>query len=138
MEAEPDSNARCAAAVDLVTSSSASFQRTARRYSLCGHDAEDAYQRSLEILLTKAPTARRDELRPSVHSEIKHEALALRRQRERSVSGEEDAAGAEAVPATDRGPEEAATGRERVQRTAEALSALKPGEIQCLILKALA
>jgi RNA polymerase sigma factor (sigma-70 family) len=137
MEAEPDSNALCAAAVDLVTSSSASFKRTARRYSLCAHDAEDAYQRSLEILLTKAPTDRRDELRPWLHTVIKHEALALRRQRERSVSGEDEAAGAAVLPATDRGPEEAATGRERVQRTAEALSALKPGEIQCLILKAL-
>jgi RNA polymerase sigma factor (sigma-70 family) len=126
-----------AAAVELVTSGSASFKRTARRFSLCSHDAEDAYQRSLEILLTKAPTTRRDELRPWLHTVIKHEALALRRQRERSVSVEEDAAGADAVPASDRGPDEAATGRERVQRTAEALGALKPSEIQCLMLKAL-
>src|SRR5918996_3035899 len=95
-----------AAAVELVTSGSTSFKRTARRFSLCAHDAEDAYQRSLEILLTKAPTACRDELRPWLHTVIKHEALALRRQRERSVSGEDDAAGADAVPAPDRGPDE--------------------------------
>ncbi|MGH2978904.1 MAG: sigma-70 family RNA polymerase sigma factor, partial [Solirubrobacterales bacterium] len=132
-----ESDAVFAAAVELVTSGSASFKRTARRFSLCAHDAEDAYQRSLEILLTKAPTARRDELRPWLHTVIKHEALALRRQRERSVSGEDDAAGAHAVPAPDRGPDEAASGRERVHRTAEALGALKPGEMQCLILKAL-
>ena len=126
-----------AAAVELVTNGSASFKRTARRFSLCAHDAEDAYQRSLEILLTKAPTARRDELRPWLHTVIKHEALALRRQRERSVSTEDACDGAGSVPALDRGPDEAATGRERVQRTAEALGTLKPSEMQCLVLKAL-
>ena len=68
---------------------------------------------------------------------IKHEALALRRQRERSVSVEDEAAGADAVPATDREPDEAANSRERTLRTAEALGALKPSEMQCLILKAL-
>jgi RNA polymerase sigma factor (sigma-70 family) len=131
------SDAVFAAAVELVTSGSAPFKRTARRFSSCDHDAEDAYQRSLEILLTKAPTTRRDELRPWLHTVIKHEALALRKQRERSVSGEDDAAGADAVAAHDRGPDEAATGRERMHRAAEALGALKPGEMQCMILKAL-
>ena len=29
------------------------LRRTARRYSICVDDAEDAYQRALEILLTK-------------------------------------------------------------------------------------
>ena len=137
MGAGPQSNELFAVAVELVTSSSVSFKRTARRFSLCGHDAEDAYQRSLEILLTKAPTTRRDELRPWLHTVIKHEALAVRRQRERSVSVEDETAGADAVPATEREPDEAATGRERVYRTAEALGALKPSEMQCLILKAL-
>jgi RNA polymerase sigma factor (sigma-70 family) len=137
MRGGPQSDELFAAAVELVTYSSVSFKRTARRFSLCGHDAEDAYQRSLEILLTKAPTARRDELRPWLHTVIKHEALALRRQRERAVSVDDETAGANAVPATDREPDEAATSRERVHRTAEALGALKPSEMQCMILKAL-
>ena len=137
MRAGPQSDELFAAAIELVTYSSVSFKRTARRFSLCGHDAEDAYQRSLEILLTKAPTARRDELRPWLHTVIKHEALALRRQRERAVSVDDDTAGADAVPATDREPDEAATSRERVHRTAEALGGLKPSEMQCMILKAL-
>ena len=38
------------AAVELVTTGSGAFRRTARRYSLCGADADDAYQRSLERL----------------------------------------------------------------------------------------
>ena len=137
MRAGPQSDELFAAAIELVTYSSVSFKRTARRFSLCGHDAEDAYQRSLEILLTKAPTARRDELRPWLHTVIKHEALALRRQRERAVSVDDETAGADAVPATDREPDEAATSRERVHRTAEALGGLKPSEMQCMILKAL-
>ena len=37
-----------AAAVEIVSSNSAPFKNTARRYSLCAQDAEDAYQRSLE------------------------------------------------------------------------------------------
>jgi RNA polymerase sigma factor (sigma-70 family) len=131
------SEAVFAAAVELVTSHSTAFKRTAARFSLCAHDAEDAYQRSLEILLTKAPNARREELRPWLHTVIKHEALALRKQRERSVSGEADADGAESLVALEREPDEAATGREQVRRTAEALRALKPGEMQCMVLKAL-
>ena len=134
---DPESKDVFAAAVELATSGAASFRRTARRFSLCADDAEDAYQRSLEILLTKAPTARRDELRPWLHTVIKHEALALRRMRERSVSGEVEATGAEALPAKGRSLDEAATARERAARTAEALGALKPGELKCLILKAL-
>jgi len=37
---------------------------SARRYSLSPEDAEDAYQRGLEILLTKAPTTSEAELVP--------------------------------------------------------------------------
>ena len=56
---------------------------TARRYSATPEDAEDAYQRGLEILLTKAPTTDESELVPWLRTVIKHEAFALRRQRER-------------------------------------------------------
>src|SRR5436190_17998391 len=76
-----------AAAVDLVSRGSAAFKRHARRFSICAADAEDAYQRSLEILLRKAPTADRSELRAWLHTVIKHEALAVRRQRERTLGG---------------------------------------------------
>ena len=72
----PESEEVFAAAVELATSGAGAFRRTARRYSICAADADDAYQRSLEILLTKAPTADRSELRPWLHTVIKHEALA--------------------------------------------------------------
>ena len=125
-----------AAAVELATTGSGPFRRTARRYSICAADADDAYQRSLEILLTKAPTADRSELRPWLHTVIKHEALAVRRQRERSVTSE-DTTTDDTTPLAERGPEETASDRERVRHTAEALGTLKPSELQCLVLKAL-
>jgi RNA polymerase sigma factor (sigma-70 family) len=133
----PTTEETFAAAVDLATRGSSSFKRFARRYSLCAADAEDAYQRSLEILLTKAPTANRTELRAWLHTVIKHEALALRRQRERALAGSDggelpDPRG-ESSPALD----EEASGRERVHQTAEALAHLKQSELQCLLLKAL-
>jgi RNA polymerase sigma factor (sigma-70 family) len=131
----PTSEETFAAAIDLVTGGSSGFKRFAQRYSLCAADAEDAYQRSLEILLRKAPTADRRELRAWLHTVIKHEALAVRRQRERTVAGagEEPEPPAETTPGLD----EQASGRERVRRTAEALAQLKQSELQCLLLKAL-
>jgi RNA polymerase sigma factor (sigma-70 family) len=132
----PDSGDVFAAAVELATTGAGPFRRTARRYSICAADADDAYQRSLEILLTKAPTADRAELRPWLHTVIKHEALALRRQRERSVAPV-DAGADDTTPLPERGPEETAGERERVRYTAEALGTLKPNELQCLVLKAL-
>ena len=134
-EASPSEGDVFSAAVELATTGSAAFRRTARRYSICSADADDAYQRSLEILLTKAPTADRAQLRPWLHTVIKHEALALRRQRERNVAGED--AEPEVFAPAERGPEEAAGERERVRHTAEALGTLKPNELQCLVLKAL-
>ena len=74
---------------------------TARRYAATPEDAEDAYQRGLEILLTKAPTTREADLIPWLKTVVKHEAFALRRQRERAAPVSEDGrlgepAGAEA------------------------------------------
>ncbi len=122
-----------AAAVDLATRGG-SFKRFAQRYSLCAADAEDAYQRSLEILLRKAPTADRAELRAWLHTVIKHEALAVRRQRERTLAGGgEEPEPAETAPSLD----EQASGRERIRQSAEALAQLKQSELQCMLLKAL-
>jgi len=132
----PEADEVFAAAVELATAGAGPFRRTARRYSICAADADDAYQRSLEILLTKAPTANRSELRPWLHTVIKHEALALRKQRERTVAPE-DASADDATDAAERGPEEMASDRERVRHTAEALGTLKPSQLQCLVLKAL-
>ena len=48
--------ARKRAAVEMIAEHEGALRRTARRYSIDAEDAEDAYQRALEIVLTKAPT----------------------------------------------------------------------------------
>ena len=75
------------------------------------------------------------ELAPWLHTVIKHEALAIRRQRERMLGGEHSP-NESAIEEEGESPEEQAPERERVRRTAEALSQLKPSEVQCLLLKA--
>ena len=133
----PESREVFAAAVELATAGAGAFRRTARRYSICAADADDAYQRSLEILLTKAPTADRSELRPWLHTVIKHEALAAAppARAHRRARGHRRRTSRSPRPSAD--PEETAGDRERVRHTAEALGTLKPNELQCMVLKAL-
>jgi Sigma-70 region 2 len=50
------------AAIDLIRRRGREILATARRYAANLDDAEDAYQRGLEILLTKAPTTHEIEL----------------------------------------------------------------------------
>ena len=120
------------------------FRRTARRYSICADDAEDAYQRALEILLTKAPPIEGDSLVRWMQTVTKREALAVRRLRERllgtpRIPGVEDIDERDPLDsiASDRPePEDRAGSRERVTRSREALRALKPQELRALTLKA--
>ena len=130
------------AAVELIAREGAALRRTALRFSLCPEDAEDAYQRALEILLVKAPSERPRELARWTQTVVKHEALAIRRNRERllgapGVEGERDAGERVALlPAPGDGPEGRAERRERVARSREALQALKPAELRALTLLA--
>jgi len=105
---------------------------TARRYAASPEDAEDAYQRGLEILLTKAPTTSADDLVPWLKTVVKHEAFALRKQRERhGVPTEHDPAGPGAADT-----HEQVERLDRLQRGAEAMQRLKPQEIRCMLLLA--
>src|SRR5215210_6265556 len=70
-------------ALELIARYGAEIMATARRYAETREDAEDAYQRGLEILLTKAPSTSEDDLLPWLKTVVKHEAFSLRRQRER-------------------------------------------------------
>src|SRR4051794_41916630 len=71
------------AALDVIRRRGPEILATARRYAATEHDAEDAYQRGLEILLTKAPSTHEDDLVPWLKTVVKHEAFALRKQRDR-------------------------------------------------------
>ncbi len=140
--ARPRSDAaRKRAAVELLARHEGTLKRTARRYSLDDEDAEDAFQRALEIVLTKAPTTDLRELIRWTHTVTKHEALAVREGRERLLGriGRGNPAGFDpvtAIPAAGDGPDEQAERRESVARSREALRALKPAELRALTLLA--
>ncbi|MBW8060249.1 MAG: sigma-70 family RNA polymerase sigma factor, partial [Solirubrobacterales bacterium] len=130
-------------AVEMIARHERSLRRTARRHSLCAEDAEDAYQRALEILLTKAPTGELRELIRWTHTVTKHEAMAVRRNREQLLgsaapagSGEEAADWVALIPAAGDGPDKRAERREAIARSREALRALKPAELRALTLLA--
>lgn len=143
MPARPVEAARKRAAVEMFARHEQTLRRTARRYSLCVDDADDALQRSLEILLTKAPTDDPRELIRWMQTVVKHEALAVRRDRERILSGPAGVAADEGredwvalIPTDADGPPERAERREAVARSREALQALKPQELRALSLLA--
>src|SRR3954469_5995517 len=73
------------AALDLLQRRGAEILPPAPACSASADDAEDAYQRALETLITKAPTTAEDELVPWLKTVVKHEAFSMRRQRERAA-----------------------------------------------------
>jgi RNA polymerase sigma factor (sigma-70 family) len=123
------------AALGLARRHGAQILATARRYAATPEDAEDAYQRGLEILLTKAPTTREEELVPWLKTVVKHEAFALRRQRERHspVTDDGHLSDRPTPPAI---THDQAERLETLSQGAEALARLKPHEIRALVLKA--
>jgi len=137
------SGIRREAAIEVMSRHEQTLRRTARRYSICADDAEDAYQRALEILLTKAPPIEGDSLIRWMQTVTKREALGVRRQRVRLIgsppSGVDDPDSHdpfELIASEVPGPDEKAARSERVRRSSEALRALKPQEVRALILKA--
>src|SRR3954470_25007905 len=106
------------------------FRRTARRVSLCADDAEDAFQRAVEILLTKAPERPPSALIAWMQVVTRREALAVRRARERLLTAWRDEPDdlIDGLLCNRPGPVEQAERRERVAAAAGALAALKPDE----------
>src|SRR3954454_7247226 len=121
------------AALELLSRHSAGLLATARKYSAAPEDAEDGYQRGVEILLTKAPTTRETELLPWLRTVVKHEAFAVRKSSGRvALADDEEIAALDAGAWTD----DQAERFERLRVGAEAMASLKPQEIRCLLLKA--
>lgn len=119
-------------ATDLVVKYGSLILQDATRYSVNASDAEDAYQRSLEILLTKAPTTDPDQLVPWLRTVVRNEALAIARSRHNTHQEfkpeHADAASPEALP-TDDVVESLAD----LERGAEALKHLSEDQVTCLI-----
>ncbi|MBN8868800.1 MAG: sigma-70 family RNA polymerase sigma factor [Solirubrobacterales bacterium] len=139
-EARPDEAARKRVAVELIRDHDRPLKWTAHRYSICAEDAEDAYQRGIEILLSKAPSTDMGYLLPWARKVIKHEALAIRKTRERTLARpvqdrDEDHADddwIQLIPSSADGPDELTLKRERIARSREALGQLKPAELKAL------
>src|ERR671931_1578172 len=81
-----ETEARVAA---LLAAHGPALRRVARRWSLCEEDAEDAFQRSLEIYVRRLETVERATEAAWLKVVIRNEALAIRRTRGESV-GRED------------------------------------------------
>lgn len=133
---ETSAAARKRAAVEMIARYEGALRRTARRYSFDAEDADDAYQRALEIALTKAPTTDLRELIRWTQTVTKHEALAVRASREKLLGYQRSREGAEdpiaLIPAASDGPDEQVERREDIARSREALQALKPAELRAL------
>ena len=109
----------------------------ALHWSYCQDDALDAYQRALEIYVRRIASI--DPLTEVswLKVVVKHEAMAIRRQRGELVAVEDIEADVNGrVDDSERSIDEVLAARERVGRSAEALRHLKRDEARALLLKA--
>ena len=121
--------------VEVIRLHAESLMRLARRHSLCADDAHDAYQRGLEIFLRHAHRLDPERAPSWLRTVVKHEAMAVRRSRQRDLGVVEvDFDGIESR--TTASPEDQALGADLVARSAEALQRLKPQEVRALWLRA--
>jgi RNA polymerase sigma factor (sigma-70 family) len=123
------------AALLLVQRHAAELLGFARRFSHCADDAQDAYQRTIEILVRRIRTDPPARLLPWVRTVLRHEALALRTEREQLVGRVEIDLDRHEDRLSD-DPAERVVGHERLRHTAEALGRLKPQELTALVLRA--
>lgn len=135
-----DAAARKRAAVETYARNETTLRRTARRYSLCEDDADEALQRAFEILLRKAPGTDQLHLVKYMQRVVKHEALTVRGERERILASPlppgETQDWVALLPSSSDGPAERAERQEAIARSREALQALKPHELRALTLLA--
>jgi RNA polymerase sigma factor (sigma-70 family) len=124
--------ARHRAAAELLAAHAAAIRAAARRVSLCADDADDACQRALLILLTKAPLIPRTALLAWMRTVTRREALAVRRQRERLLAGGD----AVDVLCERPGAQERLEAFERAGERLRALAVLKPDERRAIVLQA--
>ncbi len=123
--------------VSVVAQHADSLLRVARRYTACAADAEDAYQRALEIFVKNAGRLDAEGAHKWLHVVVRNEALAVRRSRSSLVSVADEAT----LDALDDGRhlasvEERSERMDELARAAEALQRLKPQEVTALWLKA--
>jgi len=118
---------------DLVASELKSLTALARRVSLTPDDADEAVQRGLEILLRRAESLEAATAAAWLRTVVKHEAFAVRAERMRTVPADpsdfDNFADHHDVA-------ESADLLDRLKVASEALSRIKPGEAEALLLQA--
>lgn len=119
-------------ASELVIEHGPKMMLDAIEFSSNPADAEDAYQRSLVILLTKAPTTDRDELVPWMRTVVRREALAIsNRHHQKDVVLDDEFAGS--IVDHGQSPERIAESFADLERGAEALGYLSPDQLTCML-----
>lgn len=121
--------------VRTVQQHGAALLRVARKHSLCVDDAQDAYQRALEIFMRRVDTLDADTAHSWLFIVVRNEALAVREQRSRLVGTDEvslDLLEAREMPS----PEDVVLDVDELTRAAEALTMLKPHEVTALWMRA--
>src|SRR5215212_10730591 len=73
------------ATLQLVLDHAGELLRFARRFSHCADDAHDAYQRAVEILVRRMRVDPPEQPLPWMRTVLRHEALAVRAEREQLV-----------------------------------------------------
>lgn len=119
-----------AVATELVRTYGPVILEDACRFSACRADAEDAYQRTLEILITKSPTTDPQFLIPWIRTIARREATAIARKRQKSISLDDDFS---QQPSLENDPELRAEMLDEATRGIEALSTLSSDQVQCLV-----
>jgi DNA-directed RNA polymerase specialized sigma24 family protein len=119
----------------VLQENAASLLKIARLHSLCDDDAQDAYQRGLEIYLQRLDRVDPATAGSWLRTVVKHEAMNLRESRMRTLT-REDVDFDELVSVEISSGEERAVSFERVTRAAEALRSCKRDEVAAMLLKA--
>lgn len=121
----------------LAMGSAPGLIRFAARYTRSLHDAEDAYQRAMEIALTRAPVTEQRRFMAWLHTVLRNEALAVARVRRREGPGVE----ADVTEAYENTLEAAlridaiAEWRERYRSIQDGLAGLTDAQRICLMLQ---
>ena len=132
---EPSSDER-RRAVCAVMGKGPTLVRFAARYTASIEDAEDVYQRAMEIALTKAPTVAPDEFLAWLYTVIRHEAFSVVHNRHREPVGkQEDIASTDSLAAEGSSPERAAEWRERYRGVRDAMDTLSDQQRTCVMLQ---
>lgn len=110
--------------------------RLARRHATCDDDAEEAYQRAMEIFVRSAHRLDPRTAHRWLHSVVKHESWAVTEARGRLVGVDDGTLEVLDDGRCELSLHERSERLEEMTRVAEALQRLKPQEVTALVLKA--